>query len=314
MSVDKQLKTKISLETIPPVTLTAARVSLAAITLWIISAVLGRRLPLRQGCVARLFIQGCVTCVIPYTFIALGQQSVSSALAAILNSTTPLFVYLISVTWTHHERMSFQRVSGALVGLMGVVLIAGASALLGLGRESAGQAAIVLATLSSAIGVIHGRRFADLPPETVAAGMLTCAALVLVPSCLLVEGPYHTVPSLRSVAALVANGVGVTALGFVLYFRLIRTIGSMGTSSAGYLKPAVSVLIGCVLLGEPFTWILGLGLCAVLFGVAAINEKMPMASFLSGLKRKQDSASESALVRAIPIAGHGESRLELGRS
>ena len=306
--------TKISLETIPPVTLTAARVSLAAITLWIISAALGRKLPLRPGSVARLFVQGCVTCVVPYTFIALGQQSVSSALAAILNSTTPLFVYLISVTWTHHERMSLQRVSGAMVGLMGVVLIAGASALLGLGRDSVGQAAIVLATLSSAVGVVHGRRFADLPPEAVAAGMLTCAALVLVPSCLLVEAPYHTVPSLRSVAALVANGVGVTAFGFVLYFRLIRTIGSMAASSTGYLKPAVSVLIGCVLLGEPFTWILGLGLFAVLCGVAAINEKLPLAPSLILFRRREDSALWSAILRRVSIAKPAKSRLELGRS
>jgi drug/metabolite transporter (DMT)-like permease len=290
--------TKISLETIPPVTLTAARVSLAAVTLWIISAVLGRGFPLRPDRVARLFIQSCVTCVVPYTFIALGQQSVSSGLTAILNSTTPLFVYLISLTWTHHETMSFQRLSGLLVGLTGVVLIAGASALLGLGGESTGQAAIMLATLSSAVGVIHGRRFSDMPPEVVAAGMLTCAALVLVPACLLLEAPYHTVPSLRSVAALVANAVGATAFGFVLYFRLIRTIGSMGTASAGYLKPAVSVLIGCTLLGEPFTWILGVGLSAVLFGIAAINDKLPIAP----------------IARAILIARHAKSRLELGRS
>lgn len=306
--------TKISLETIPPVTLTAARVSLAALTLWIISAALRRKFPLRLDHVGRLFIQSCVTCIVPYTFIALGQQSVSSGLTAILNSTAPLFVYLISVTWTRHEVMTFRRLSGALVGLTGVILIAGASALLGLGHESAGQAAIMLATFSSAIGVIHGRRFADMPPEVVAAGMLTCAAIVLVPACLLIEAPYHTVPSLRSLAALVGNAVGATAFGFVLYFRLIRTIGSIGTASAGYLKPAVSVLIGCTLLGEPFTWILGIGLFAVLFGIAAINDKLPIAPIVAALKRKEDSALWGAIMRAIPMARHGKNKLELGHS
>jgi drug/metabolite transporter (DMT)-like permease len=305
--------TKISLETIPPITLTAARVSIAATALWIVVAVTRRDFRLRLDRVGRLFVQSCVTCVVPYTFIALGQQTVDSALAAILNSTTPLFVYLISVTCTHHEAMTVKRLSGALVGLTGVVLIAGASALSGLGRESAGQVAIMIATLSSAIAVIHGRRFADMPPEAAAAATLTCAAVVLVPFCLAIEQPWHMVPSLRSVAALVVNAVGATAFGFVLYFRLIRTIGSMGTASTGYLKPAVSVLIGCTLLGEPFTWILGIGLFAVLFGVAAINDKMPITLFAAAFKRLENSALWSATARVIPIVGQGKSMPELRR-
>src|SRR5436190_13424983 len=187
--------TKIALETIPPITLTAARVSLAAGALWVIAIVLRRRVPLRWDFAGHLFIQGGVACVIPYTLIAFGQQSVDSALAAILNSSTPLFVCLISVMWTHHEPMTFGRLSGVIVELGGVVVIAGASALLGLGRETAGQAAILLATCSSGVSVIYGRRFADEAPEVVAAGMLTCAAVVLVPLCLVVEAPWRTAPS-----------------------------------------------------------------------------------------------------------------------
>src|SRR5262249_1670363 len=79
--------TKIALETIPPITLTAARVALAAVALWIIAILLGRQLPRRWDIARRLFIQGAVACVIPYTLIAFGQQSVDSALAAILNSS-----------------------------------------------------------------------------------------------------------------------------------------------------------------------------------------------------------------------------------
>jgi drug/metabolite transporter (DMT)-like permease len=63
-----------------------------------------------------------------------------------------------------------------------------------------------------------------------------------------------------------------TALGFVVYFRLIRTIGSMGVASVGYLKPAVGVLIGCALMGESLSWAGGAGLIAILIGVAAINQ------------------------------------------
>lgn len=305
--------TKVSLESIPPVTLTAARVSLAALALWTMAFSLKRKIPRRPDVVLRLLVQSGVGCVIPYTFIALGQRSVDSGLTAILNSTTPLFVYLISVMWTHHERTTFGRLWGAIIGLCGVVLVVGTNALLDLRGQVVGEAAILLATLSSAISVIHGRRFADIAPEVVAAGTLTWAAVVLVPLSLLVEQPWHVLPSPRSLAALFANAVFATAFGFVLYFRLIRTIGSMSTASTSYLKPAISVLIGCTLLGEPFTWTLAIGLVAVLLGVAAINDGTARP-LLSGLcKYCKDSqrriaprshscrrAAQPALKPAIP--------------
>ena len=276
--------TKIALETIPPITLTAARVSLAAMVLWIVAFLLARKVPKRWDFARHVFFQGGL-CVISYTLIAFGQQTVDSALAAILNSSTPLFVCLISLLWTHHEPITIGRLSGALIGLGGVVMIAGASALHGLGQETVGQAAIVVATLSSAVGVIYGRRFADVAPEVVAAGMLTCAAAVLIPLSLVVEAPWHTAPSVASLAALGVNAVVATAFGFAIYFHLIRTIGSMATASTSYLKPGIGVLIGCTLMGEPLTWTLGLGLLAILFGVAAINEKASIPFLSDAIKR-----------------------------
>ena len=266
--------TKIALATIPPLTLTAGRVSLAAAVLWSVALLAGRKVPRDWTFVGHAFVQGAIVCA-SYTLIALGQQSVDSALAAILNSTTPIFVCLIALTWTRHEPITIGRMSGAMIGLAGVVVIAGASALLGLGREIAGQGTILLATFLAAVAAIHGRRFGAIGSEVVAAGMLTCAAILLVPACLLLEAPWRITPSAASLAALVANAVIATALGFVIYFRLIRTLDSMGTASVGYLKPAVGVLIGCVVLGEPFTWTLAVGLVAILFGVAVINGTAP---------------------------------------
>lgn len=263
--------TKLSLATIPPITIVAGRLTLAALVLWIIVALLGREIPRTSSFLSRVVLQGFIGCVIPYTLITFGQRSVDSALAAILNSSTPLFVCFIGLLWTRHEPVTAWRLCGAAAGFAGVVAIAGASALSGLGEEMRGQAAVLLATLSSACGTIYGRRFSGVAPEVTAAGMLTCAALVMIPASLVLEAPWHLAPSVTSLAALIVNAIVGTALGFVVYFRLIRTIGSLGTASAGYLKPAVGVLIGCALLGEALTWPMVFGLAAILAGVAMIN-------------------------------------------
>jgi drug/metabolite transporter (DMT)-like permease len=264
--------TKISQTTIPPLTGVAARVLLAAIVLWVFVFTSGAKLSVSRSCVRRLFIQGFISCVIPYTLIAYGQTTVNSSLAAILNSTTPLFVCVIALLWTRHELLTLGRLVGVSAGLSGVVLIAGANSLIGLGQSSFGQAAIILASVSSAVAAIQGRRLNDVPPELAAAGTLTCGAVILVPLSFVVEAPLHSTPSVGSIAALLFNAFVATALRSVIYFRLLRPSGSMGTTSVSNLKPAVGVLIGFMFMGEELTSTAVTGLLAILLGVAAISQ------------------------------------------
>ena len=83
--------------------------------------------------------------------------------------------------------------------------------------------------------------------------------------------PLNVSPSGSSLAALAVNALLTTALGYVIYFRLLYSVGSLTTASVGYLKPTFGVLIGCTLLAEPLTWQIAVGLVATLIGVAAIN-------------------------------------------
>jgi len=265
--------TKIALSTIQPISLVAGRVLLAAVALWLFVIIRRCTMPRLLDFVPAIILQGVIACVIPYTLIAYGQKTIDSGLAAILNSVTPVFVCLISSVWTRHERLTAFRWLGIAVGLGGVVLVAGATALLGLGRTLPGQGAIVLATFSSALSAIYGRRFINVVPEVTAAGTLSIATLVMVPLCLVLEQPFHTAPSMASLLAIGINGVAATALGFTLYFRLIRTLGSMGVASVGYLKPGFGVLIACTFLDERLTWPMIGGLIAILAGVAILNQR-----------------------------------------
>jgi drug/metabolite transporter (DMT)-like permease len=261
--------TKIALTTIPPLTMVAARVSLAAVSLWIIVWLIGSRRPKSWHFLPQLFIQGCLACLIPYTLIALGQRSVDSSLAAILNSTAPLFVCVMGWAWFPQEKLGAGKWFGAVLGLCGVVMIVGIGAL---GGTTAGKLLILAATCSSAVGVIYGRRLHDITPEFSAATVLTSAAVVLIPLSFLIETPLQLSPSWNSICAVAANAIVATAFGFVVYFRLLRTVGSVSTASVGYLKLAVGVLIGWALMTESVSWKTAVGLAAILIGVAFINK------------------------------------------
>ena len=294
---------KLALATIPPLTLVAARLCLASVMLWLVVWLGGRRVPLRWNVVPTLIVQGSLACLIPYTLIAFGQQSVDSALAAILNSTTPLFVCLIGLAWLPRGQLAAGKWLGVALGLGGAVLIAGVGALGGIGRSTVGQAAILIAAVSSAIGVFYGRRLGEVAPEVAAAGTLTFAALLLVPLALSLEAPLSVTPSWLSAAALVANAVAATGLGFVVYFRLLRTVGSVRTASVSYLKPAVGVLLGWTLMAEPVTWKTVLGLFAIVIGVAIINKSSrPPARSLLPQNAGPDATDGVRLAADAPLA------------
>lgn len=263
--------TKIALVSIPATTMVAARVSLAALSLWILVLATGQKLPRDRYTVMRLCVQGLIGCAVPYVLIAIGQTTVESAVASILNSTGPLFVCAIGLLLPGREMPSLGRSVGITLGLGGVVIVTGIGTNGGFGHATFGQGAILVATLSSAVAAIHARRFISIAPEVVAAATLTSAAIFLIPAAVVLDPPVTHVPPLSAMIALIVNAILATALGFVVYFRLIRTLGAIGTVSVGYLRPAIGVLIGCVLLGERLTSAAVGGLVVILIGVTFIN-------------------------------------------
>lgn len=265
---------KLAVETITPVTLVAVRVMLAAGVLWCIVLARKRPMPRSFALWRQLAIQAMIGFVIPFTMITWGQQYVESGLAGILNSTTPIFVFLATVLWFRSERATAEHALGVVAGLGGVCLLIGLEALQGLGDQVAGQLAITGATVSYAAAMIYGKRFRDIAPETTAACTLSLAAAILIPASFALEAPLALAPTTVSVLALVALALFCTAGAFTLYFRLVNTLGSVGTSSVAYARAAISVLIGSLLLGETFGLIAAASMAAVLIGVAAINGQL----------------------------------------
>ena len=83
-----------------------------------------------------------------------------------------------------------------------------------------------------------------------AAGSLLCGAAILVPLSLVVDRPWTLTPSTSSMLALLGLAVFSTALAFVIYFRLIQTLGSVGTTAQAYLRVPIGVALGVLFLGE----------------------------------------------------------------
>ena len=267
---------KVGVETIPPVTLIAARTLLAGAILLGVLRWRGLCLP-RDGATWRLFlVQACLNSVVPFTLIAWAERSVEAGLATILSSTSPIFVVLLGVLAGTGERLSLLKLAGIASGLAGTLLIVGTEAMAGFGADLAAQLALVAASLCYGGAALFGRHFKGLDPIMPAAGSLLCGAALLIPLSLAVDRPWTLAPSGASIQALLALSVASTALAFVIYFRLIARLGSVATTSVAYLRVPTGVLIGMVVLGEslaPRAWA---GLVLIVGGVLAMT--MPARS------------------------------------
>ncbi|MGA8003180.1 MAG: EamA family transporter [Pseudolabrys sp.] len=261
---------KVGVETIPPVTLIAARTLIAGGLLLVVIRSRGLRLPKDAATWRRFLFQACLNSVVPFTLIAWAERTVDAGLATILNSTSPIFAFLLTAVMTRHEMVTPRKLFGVFAGIAGTCLIIGVQALDGLGRELWAQLAIVAATICYAGAAIFGRTFKTLDPIMPAAGSLICGAAILVPVSFAVDQPWMLAPSRQSVLALLGLSVFSTALAFVIYFRLVQTLGSVGTTSQSYLRVPIGVAIGAIFLGETLTSTAGAGLACVIIGVAAM--------------------------------------------
>ena len=263
--------TKIGVETIPPLTLIAARTLIAGTILVAIIQWRGLMLPGEASTWRRFLFQACLNSVVPFTLIAWAQQTVDAALATILNSTSPVFTFLLSLLVARHEPVTSLKLFGVAAGVAGICLIVGVQALGGIGQALWSQLAIVAATVCYAGAAIFGKGFKGLDPIMPAAGSMICAAAVLVPASLIADRPWTLSPSMESILALLALSVFSTALAFAIYFRLLQTLGSIGTTAQAYLRVPIGVAIGVMLLGEKLSSTGMIGLLFVIAGVAAMT-------------------------------------------
>jgi drug/metabolite transporter (DMT)-like permease len=263
--------------------LIAARTLIAGVLL--LAIMRGRRLNLPTDAATwrRFLFQACLNSVVPWTLIAWGERIVDAGLATILNSAAPIFTFLLTALVTRHEPATPRKRFGVVAGMAGICLIVGVGAFEKFGQGLLAEIAIIAATICYACGAIFSRAFKGLDPMAPAAGSLLCGAAVLIPLSVLVERPWTLAPSTSSMLALLGLAVFSTAAAFVIYFRLIQTLGSVGTTAQAYLRVPIGVALSVNFLGEslsPTAWI---GLACVVLGVAAMTIPARRAATAKGV-------------------------------
>lgn len=264
------LFTNIAVESIPPVSVVAARIGLAAVV--IVTVLRFRRVGLPSGSVwGWIYLSALFGNAIPFSLISWGQQSVDAGLTAIFMAVMPLSTVVLAHFFTQDEKLNRWTFVGVLFGFAGVVVLMGWQALSQLGDDTLAQFAILLSTICYAINALVTRKLIHLSKWSMAAGLLLAAFSLTLPLAVWMDYPWHINPSTRSIVSVLALAAGPTALATWLILLIIGRRGASFLSQVNFMVPVFGIAFGVVFLSETLPANAWIALGVILVGVAIVR-------------------------------------------
>jgi len=247
-----------------------ARVTLGALFMIPLAAKQGL-LPEAMKYFKWILLYSIIELVGPWYFLSSGERHVSSGLAGLLIATVPFWSTLVASFLGDKSVWQSHRVIGMVIGFIGVVLVVGLESLRGDNSASA-IAMIMFAALGYAIAPIMIRRKAPtLNGLAINSVAMLVTAIIYIPVGV-IQFP-DIMPNAKSIISLIILGIFPTAIAFVIFFKLIIEIGPTRSSMVTYINTAVAVILGIIVLSEPLTLGIALGLPLILIGSYLSSKK-----------------------------------------
>ncbi len=235
---------------------------------------------------------------LPWWLLSDAERRITSSLSGLLVASVPLVGALLSRLTGAHQPLGSRRLAGLGLGFAGVVALVG----LDLRGDVPAILEMTLVVLGYALGpLIISRRLADLPSLDVVAISLSACALIYAPVGI-AQLP-ATMPSFAVLASVAVLGVVCTSVAFLLFFRLIAEVGPVRATVITYVNPAIAMLAGVVVLGEPFTLGTALGFVLILAGSWLATGPSGSSSVVPGA-----DPDDARLLEQVPAAGEPSQR------
>ncbi|TGQ71440.1 MAG: DMT family transporter [Mesorhizobium sp.] len=244
----------------------------AGITLPLLAAATRRRLDFSAGW-RHFAVVGATTVAAQLIGLSYATPRIGTAMAAILVAAIPLFSMIISQLWGL-ERITIRGLAGLLLGAAGIIVLVGFPAVPVTASFALGCAASLLSSFSAAFGSNYANRhLRSVGSLEVTSAAFLFGGLMTLP--LLLAVPVPTTPRAIDFLYLIVLACVMSALTYVVYFRLVASIGATRTISVEFAVTTIAVLVGTVMLGESLTIIQSFGAVAIIGGCILVLDPFP---------------------------------------
>lgn len=258
---------------IGPFWVSAARVSIGALGCWVVFLALRLPLPREPRIYGGFFVMGVIGYAIPFALFPLSQHYLASGVAAIINALTPIVTVIVSHYWPGGERATWLKSTGVAAGFVGVAILAIPALQAGGTNQLWAIGACLLATLCYATTLNYARRFAAIPPTTIATLALTGASFAALVAAFAFEG-MPTVTRPETWGAALGIGLLATTFGFLVMYRILPRIGATNFTTVTLIAPVSAIILGMTLLGEQIRLEHIAGMAAIFVGLMLIDGRI----------------------------------------
>ncbi len=269
---------KVALVDLPPFTLVFLRVAIAAVALWLGMRLLGARVPTSRRIWTAFFAMGFLNNLVPFSLLFWGQTQIGAGLASVFNALVPVFTVIVAHFWTADEKLSYGKFMGALLGIIGVTVMIGVDVSSGAGWWTIlAMLGCIAAAGSYGLASVYGRRFKEMniAPMSVAFGQVTASAIMMLPVMTIIDHPWTlAMPSSSAISAVLGLALISTALGYVIFFRVLAAGGATNISLVAFLIPISAILLGSHFLDESLAAHHMAGMGLIFVGLLALDGRL----------------------------------------
>ena len=208
----------------------------------------------------------------PWYLITNAEQKITSGLTGLLVATVPIWAAILASIFGDHTVWHKSRLFGLIIGFIGVVAVVGIESLSG--RQdiiSIGMVLLAAMGYAYAINMVN-RKIPEVPGLALNTWAMIITSFVYLPFAI-ISWP-KAIPSVQTIGSVLGLGILCTAVAFILFFKVVAEVGPPRASLVTYLNTAVAVVLGVILLGEPLTLGIALGLPLVLVGSYFASRKV----------------------------------------
>ncbi len=277
---------RVALAELPPLTVATMRFLLAGLVFVVVLRLSGLPLPRDLRSWRDFAVMGLLNNLIPFGLITLGQQHITAGMASILNSTAPLFSALITPLFLSEERFSAGRIGGVVLGVVGVMVLAGPAVWGVADYPALALLPGLAAALSYAFAAIWGVRFRGQSVRLVAGCQVMSAAALGLPLMLAVDHAWVFRPSLEVWLALGGLALLTTVLGYLIYFRLLLRAGPTNALLVTFLIPPAASVMETFMFDASLPWLAIPAMLLIFAGIALVDGR-PWGRLVALLTRRR---------------------------
>lgn len=264
---------KVAVGTVPPITVTAGRLLVAAVLLYITARMAGQALPRDREAWLSIIAVAILGNALPFTLIGWGEKQIDSGLASILMAIVPMCTLLMAHFFTIDEKLSKRKILGLSVGFSGVIFLIGIETLAELGDAAIRQLAIAAGAICYGMTSVINRKLAGKPRRSTAAAIMLASVAIMLPFSIAIDQPWTLEVSQNSALSILALGVLSTALAQILILRVVKVRGASFLSLNNYMVPLFGLMWGMLFLSEQPQSTALIGLVLILIGVAISRKR-----------------------------------------